>query len=70
MLTKGEGYTDQGQDDDEKRYRGRVLRALSQRADKLGMLMVHRTVVLSDRSLGMHQFRTASARRVPLGVRR
>ncbi len=40
MLTKGEQYTDQGQDYYEERYRERVLRALSQRAAKLGMQMV------------------------------
>jgi transposase len=40
MLTKGEEYTDQGQDNYEERYRERVLRALSQRAAKLGMQMV------------------------------
>ncbi len=40
MLTKGQEYTDQGQDYDEERYRERVLRALSQRAAKLGMQMV------------------------------
>ena len=40
MLTKGEAYTDQGQDYYEERYRERVLRALSQRAAKLGMKMV------------------------------
>ena len=40
MLTKGEEYTDQGQDYYEERYRERVLRALSQRAAKLGMHMV------------------------------
>jgi transposase len=40
MLTKGQEYTDQGQDYYEERYRGRVLRALSQRAGKLGMQMV------------------------------
>ncbi len=39
MLTKGEEYTDQGQDYYEERYRERVLRALSQRAAKLGMKM-------------------------------
>ena len=32
MLTKGQEYTDQGQDYYEQRYRERVLRALSQRA--------------------------------------
>jgi len=37
MMTKGEEYTDQGQGDYEERYRERVLRALSQRAAKLGM---------------------------------
>ena len=40
MLTKGQEYTDQGQDYYEERYRERVLRALSQRAAKLGMKMV------------------------------
>jgi hypothetical protein len=40
MLTKGEDYTDQGQDYYEERYRERVLRSLSQRAAKLGMQMV------------------------------
>ncbi len=40
MLTKGEEYTDQGQDYYEERYRQRVLRALSQRAAKLGLKMV------------------------------
>jgi transposase len=40
MLTKGQEYTDQGQDYYEERYRQRVLRALSQRAAKLGMKMV------------------------------
>lgn len=40
MLTKGEEYTDQGQDYYEERYRERVLRALSQRAAKMGMQMV------------------------------
>ena len=37
MLTKGEEYTDQGQDYHEERYRERVLPALSQRAAKMGM---------------------------------
>ena len=40
MLTKREEYTVQGQDCHEERYRERVLRALSQRAAKLGMQMV------------------------------
>ena len=40
MLTKGEEYTDQGQDYYEERYRERVLRALCQRATKLGMQMI------------------------------
>ena len=40
MLTKGQEYTDQGQDYYEERYRERVLQALSQRAAKLGMQMV------------------------------
>ncbi len=40
MLTKGQQYTDQGQDYYEERYRERVLRSLSQRAAKLGLKMV------------------------------
>jgi transposase len=40
MLTKGEEYTDQGQDYYEERYRERVLHHLSQRAAKLGMKLV------------------------------
>jgi len=40
MLTQGQEYTDQGQDYYEERYRERVLRALSQRAAKLGMQIV------------------------------
>jgi hypothetical protein len=40
MLTKGEEYTDQGQDYYEERSRERVLRALAQRAAKLGMQVV------------------------------
>jgi hypothetical protein len=40
MLTRGEEYTDQGQAYCEERYRDRVLRQLSQRANKLGMQLV------------------------------
>jgi hypothetical protein len=40
MLTKGEEYTDQGQDYYKERYRQRVLHHLSQRAEKLGMKLV------------------------------
>ena len=40
MLSTGQEYTDQGQDYYAERYRERVLRALSQRAAKLGMQMV------------------------------
>ena len=40
MLTKGEECTDQGQDYYEERYRERVLRALSQRAAKLGLQLM------------------------------
>ena len=40
MLTKGEQYTDQGQDYYEERYRERVLRQLAKRAEKLGMKLV------------------------------
>ena len=40
MLTKGEEYTDAGQDYFEERYRQRVLRNLTERARKLGMQIV------------------------------
>jgi len=40
MLTKGEEYTDRGQDYYEERYRQRVLWQLSKRAEKLGMKLV------------------------------
>lgn len=40
MLTKGEQYTDQGQDYFEERYRERVLHHLAQRAQKIGMKLV------------------------------
>lgn len=40
LLTKGEEYTDQGQDYFEERYRQRVLHQLSIRAEKLGMKLV------------------------------
>jgi transposase len=40
LLTKGEAYTDQGQDYYEERYRERVLRQLSKRAEKLGMKLI------------------------------
>lgn len=40
MLTKGQEYTDRGQDYYEERYRQRLLHHLSQRAEKLGMTLV------------------------------
>jgi transposase len=40
MLTKGEEYTDQGQQYYEERYRERAVRQLQRRANKLGMLVV------------------------------
>jgi transposase len=40
MLTQGEQHTDQGHDYVEERYRQRVLRALAQRAAKMGMQIV------------------------------
>lgn len=39
MLTRGEEYTDQGQDYFEERYRQRVLHHLTKRAEKLGMIL-------------------------------
>jgi transposase len=43
MLTKGKEYTDQGQEYYEERYRERVLRQMSKRAEKLGMRLVPAT---------------------------
>ncbi len=40
MLTKGQEYTDQGQDYFEERYRQRVLHNLAQRAKTMGMQLV------------------------------
>ncbi len=40
MLTKGEEYTDKGQDYYEERYRQRVMHHLAKRAEKLGMHLV------------------------------
>ena len=40
MLTKGEEYTDRGQDYFEERYRQRVLHNLAQRAKAMGMQLV------------------------------
>ena len=40
MLTKGEEYTDKGQDYYEERHRERLLHQLSKRAEKLGMKLV------------------------------
>jgi hypothetical protein len=40
MLTRGEEYTDQGQQYYEERYRERVVRQLSKRARELGMELV------------------------------
>jgi transposase len=40
MLTKGEEYTDQGQEYYEERYRASVLRNLAKRAEKMGMKLI------------------------------
>ena len=40
LLTKGEEYTDQRQDYDKKRYRERMLRHLTLKAQKMGMRLV------------------------------
>jgi transposase len=40
MLTKGEEYTDRGQDYYEERYRERVLHHLAKKAEKMGMKLV------------------------------
>ena len=39
-LTKGEEYTDKGQEYYEERYRQRVMHHLAKRAEKLGMHLV------------------------------
>jgi transposase len=40
MLTRGQEYTDQGQDYFEERYRQRVVASLSRRAQQLGLELV------------------------------
>ena len=40
MLTKGEEYTERGQDYFEERYRQRVLHNVAQRAKAVGMQLV------------------------------
>jgi transposase len=40
MLTKGEEYTDRGQEYYEERYRASVLRSLAKRAEKMGMILI------------------------------
>lgn len=40
MLTRGEAYTDQGQQYYEDRFRERVVRQLAKRARELGMELV------------------------------
>ena len=40
ILTKGQEYTDQGQDYYEERYRQRVLHNVNRRAQQLGMTLV------------------------------
>ena len=40
MHTKGQEYTDQGQDYYDERYRQRVLHNLNRRAKRLGMTLV------------------------------
>ena len=37
MLTRGEGYVDQGQLYDEERYRERFVRSLAKKAAELGL---------------------------------
>lgn len=40
MLTKGQEYTDQGQDYFEQRYQERVIRNLTQRAQQFGLQLI------------------------------
>ena len=40
MLTRGQEYTDRGQNDFEERYRQRVLHKLAQRVKAMGMQLV------------------------------
>ena len=51
MLTKGEEYTDHGQQYYEQRYQGHVLRQLAKRAEKLGMKLVP-----AENSTGINPF--------------
>lgn len=43
MLTRGQEYTDQGQEVYEERYRQRVVANLSRRAQQLGLKLVPET---------------------------
>jgi transposase len=40
LLTRGEGYVDQGQAQYEERYRQRVVKSLTKRAEQLGFQLV------------------------------
>lgn len=40
MLTKGEDYVDQGQEHYEQKYRQRVIKNLTKRAEQLGFQLI------------------------------
>ena len=70
MLTKGQEYTDQGQDYYEKRYHQRALQNLNRRAQQLGMTpfqLSHRRCrlenVLKTQSLARSFLRGSTLRR-------
>ncbi len=60
LLTKGEQYTDQGQDYYEQRYRQRVLANLARRAQQLGMRIVAIDQPTSNTSLQISHLRGVS----------
>jgi hypothetical protein len=41
LVTKGEGYVDQGQAHYEEKYRQRVIKNLTKRAEALGFQLMH-----------------------------
>lgn len=59
MLTKGEEYTDQGQQLYEQRYRDQALRQMVKRAEKLGMKLVP-----TENSTGLYPFSSVTCKSV------
>ncbi|MEQ1881964.1 MAG: hypothetical protein ABL878_13455, partial [Burkholderiales bacterium] len=61
MLTKGEEYTDKGQDYYEERYRQRVVHQLSRRVEKLGLKLVPTEGRWGQRAVGRVEDRLTPA---------